>query len=133
MKTRHRKNWPYVRGNGDVTWMRAATEIAWASYLDSVGIEWVYEPRAIKLANGVRYVPDFYLPAMNSWQEVKGRETDEAMEKYRAFAQSNDCTLVGVRDIERAERVNDFETPAERIYCRAVAPVCGLAACFLAG
>jgi hypothetical protein len=32
-----------------------------------------------------------------------------------------------------AERVNDFETPAERIYCRAVAPVCGLAACFLAG
>ena len=102
MKTRHRKNWPYVRGNGDVTWMRAATEIAWASYLDSVGIEWVYEPRAIKLANGVRYVPDFYLPAMNSWQEVKGRETDEAMEKYRAFAQSNDCTLVGVRDIERA-------------------------------
>jgi hypothetical protein len=35
--------------------------------------------------------------------------------------------------LELAERVNDFETPAERIYCRAVAPVCGLAACFLAG
>jgi hypothetical protein len=31
------------------------------------------------------------------------------------------------------ERVNDFETPAERIYCRAVAPVCGLAACFRVG
>jgi hypothetical protein len=32
-----------------------------------------------------------------------------------------------------AERVNDFETPAERIYCRGVAPVCGRAADSRAG
>ena len=29
---------------------------------------------------------------------------------------------------QETERVNDFETPAKRIYCRVVAPVCGLAA-----
>jgi len=32
-----------------------------------------------------------------------------------------------------SERVNDFETPAERIYCRGVAPVCGRAADSRAG
>ena len=32
-----------------------------------------------------------------------------------------------------AERVNDFETPAERIYCRKIVQVCGRLADFPAG
>jgi hypothetical protein len=51
----------------------------------------------------------------------------------RQWRHLNTCQFHTLGDARVQERVNDFETPAERIYCRGVAPVCGLAACSLAG
>ena len=55
--------------------------------------------------------PTFYIPNANEW--------------YKAAYYSP--------LLNSAERVNDFETPAERIYCRGVALVCGCAADSRAG
>jgi hypothetical protein len=101
MKQGHRKDWPYITREGTVIWMRAATEVAWAMWLDKVGMQWQYEPSAFRLSSGRRYVPDFYLPEQHCWHEVKGRETDEAMKKYEEFAKEHACELVAVADIEQ--------------------------------
>jgi hypothetical protein len=101
MKQGHRKDWPYVKRDGTVIWMRAATEVAWAMWLDKVGKLWQYEPTAFRLSSGRRYVPDFYVPEEQCWHEVKGRETDEAMAKYKEFAKEHACILITVAEIEQ--------------------------------
>jgi hypothetical protein len=51
------------------------TEAARAQWLDDLGIAWDYEPQRIYLpALGVVYVPDFWLPTLRLWAEVKGVE-----------------------------------------------------------
>jgi hypothetical protein len=52
---------------------RSALESAWARTLDHYGItDWEFEPQTVQLASGQRYVPDFRLPSLNAWLEVKG-------------------------------------------------------------
>ncbi|GLX94565.1 hypothetical protein [Herbidospora sp. NBRC 101105] len=51
---------------------RSTLEADWAATLDALGVYWQYEPLALRLPSGAVYVPDFYLPALNAWAEVKG-------------------------------------------------------------
>jgi hypothetical protein len=51
---------------------RSRLEADWAHNLTVVGIAWSYEPDGIILPNGQRYLPDFWLPDINTWLEVKG-------------------------------------------------------------
>lgn len=55
---------------------RSRLEARWAVFFDAMGIEWKYEPEGF-IAGDVPYLPDFYLPATDTWVEVKG--TDEAL------------------------------------------------------
>ena len=62
---------------------RSRTEARWAVFFDGAHIPWQYEPEGFEM-EGVRYVPDFWLPAMNSYFEVKGlAPTDAEMDKAR--------------------------------------------------
>ena len=54
------------------TTFRSALEASWAATLDSLGITWEYEPETITLPSGARYLPDFRLPQIGAWLEVKG-------------------------------------------------------------
>lgn len=58
-----------TRYNG--TLFRSALEAKWAKALDLLWIEWEYEPEAILLSNGVTYLPDFRLPRVGQFIEVK--------------------------------------------------------------
>ena len=51
--------------------MRSYSETRWASFLDSLRIHWLYEPHKIKTQLG-GYMPDFYLPAVGAYLEIKG-------------------------------------------------------------
>lgn len=59
---------------------RSRLEARWAAFFDSLGIEYQYEPQGFEYSPGdgstFRYLPDFFLPASQTWVEVKG--TDEA-------------------------------------------------------
>lgn len=63
---------------------RSKTEEAYAAYLDvlqkaGLVIEWRYEPVTLKLAEGVRYTPDFFVRfeyGIDVFHEVKGRKLD---------------------------------------------------------
>ena len=47
-------------------------EAQWAVFFDCHGIERVYEPYPLRLPSGVTYLPDFFLPQLSTWFEVKG-------------------------------------------------------------
>jgi hypothetical protein len=52
-------------------WMRSSWEVTTARWLDSMGVEWFYEPKRFELPDGKGYIPDFYIPAWNRYYEVK--------------------------------------------------------------
>lgn len=79
---------------GDITF-RSRLEADWARTLDLNKIAWEYEPETFTLPSGATYLPDFRLPALNTWIEVKGPNVPR-IEKTHEFARTrNDLVLIG--------------------------------------
>jgi hypothetical protein len=57
---------------------RSRTEARWAVYFDALGIEYIYEPEGYVLPDGTWYLPDFWLPQVSMFAEVKGKAFTEA-------------------------------------------------------
>lgn len=73
---------------------RSRLEARWAVFFDEVGIKYEYEPEGFNLSGGVKYLPDFYLPAFCVYVEIKPNigytEKEKALreeweEKCRSF------------------------------------------------
>lgn len=76
------------------TAFRSSLEADWACTLDYLSIKWEYEPQGIQLSSGAGYVPDFWLPEIGTWIEVKG-ETVPGEEKARELAAMRACHCEG--------------------------------------
>lgn len=50
---------------------RSRLEARWAVYFDTDGIEWEYEKEGYDLGAAGLYLPDFWLPRVHMWAEVK--------------------------------------------------------------
>lgn len=79
------------------THFRSRLEANWATTLDANAIQWTYEPETIALPSGTVYIPDFWLPELGTWIEVKGPgvprvEKTLELAKIRACHCDNDCT-----------------------------------------
>lgn len=63
---------------------RSRLEARWAVFFDVLGVPWEYEPQGFVLG-GTPYLPDFWLPSLGLWVEVKatGRDTREDWELCR--------------------------------------------------
>ena len=72
-------------------WFRSQLEADWVSTLDEYKIEWKYEPQLFTLPGGRRYLPDFHLPQIATWLEVKG-PTVPGLDKTLAFAHATQLT-----------------------------------------
>lgn len=73
---------------------RSRTEARWAVFFDHMGIKWEYEPEGFELGNGLRYLPDFWLPDLCLWVEVKpGPPDDVAREKAWRLCLMSDAPL----------------------------------------
>lgn len=66
------------------TRFRSTLEADWAATFDSWGMTWQYEPVALELEDGTQYLPDFFLPLVQVWTEVKGPH-DERLDKPEAL------------------------------------------------
>lgn len=53
---------------------RSRVEARWAVFFDAMGIVWEYEKEGFVLDDGQRYLPDFWLPQVGMWAEVKGQD-----------------------------------------------------------
>ena len=78
----------FTKSDGSIVSMDSSWEVACATKLDDLKIEWVRDPnmkleyrnRRLRLKN---YIPDFYLPDYDIYLEVKGYWTDVAKWKMR--------------------------------------------------
>jgi hypothetical protein len=85
---------------------RSRLEARWAVFFDALGIEWEYEKEGYQLEptddiagdETVYYLPDFYLPVLDVWVEVKGEQlsyTDEIKIRRLAHYSKKSVLVVG--------------------------------------
>ena len=78
--------------------MRSRLEARWAVFLDSAGIKWLYENESleVQLARGQRsmwWLPDFELPELEQYVEVKGFLSKEEAARLLLLASGvSDCS-----------------------------------------
>ena len=72
---------PKPSGNSFCCGFRSDFEGVVAKFLEKEKIGWMYEPFAIRLVDGRRYIPDFFLPRHNLLIEAKGRWSVGGKEK----------------------------------------------------
>lgn len=74
--------------------MRSHSETRWASMMDFFGIQWMYEPRLFKTSLGM-YLPDFYLPDIGAYVEVKGPlPTEDEIQKAECVQEITGCPVI---------------------------------------
>jgi len=69
--------------------VRSSYERDFIRYLDANCIEWEYEPKTFMLKSyeNRSLIPDFYLPTLDLWVEVKGYFWKDTKEKWESFCQ----------------------------------------------
>ncbi len=76
---------------------RSRLESRWAVFFDSLNIPWVYEPEGIEI-NGIKYLPDFYLPDCKQFFEVKGVMSNDDERKINALMDAGYSVTIGYDD-----------------------------------
>lgn len=79
----------WYRGSNGAIHMRSKWEVAYAQYLDRLGVDWKYEPKWFYIGpgkyKGETHLPDFYLVKQKKYVEIKGRYLDQDKAKIEAF------------------------------------------------
>lgn len=100
---------------------RSRLEARWAYFFDMYKIPYIYEPEGLDL-DGIRYLPDFYLPDCKQFFEVKGIMNDRDFNKINRLIEAGYSVTVGFnRGIFRAcDNYEDgyFLTTFESWLCR---------------
>jgi hypothetical protein len=65
--------------------MRSRLEAKYGVFFDTLNIDWEYEINGFNLHEAGYYLPDFWLPKLECWIEIKGQAPTEA-EKLKAAA-----------------------------------------------
>ena len=85
---------------------RSRLEARWAVFFGAAGIRYEYEPQGYKLSDGTYYLPDFFLPDVNSygwhgckstkglWVDVKSGKENEDLSKIIQFAKDGNRIAV---------------------------------------
>lgn len=73
---------------------RSRLEARWAVFFDAMGIKWEYEKEGFDLGKVGSYLPDFWLPQIQAWAEVKGQIDTETVKKPLALAQIHCPVLI---------------------------------------
>lgn len=63
---------------------RSTYELRFAQALDRLGWEWSYEPKRFLLSEG-SYLPDFFVPEMEAYIEIKGWFDERGKRRVRMF------------------------------------------------
>lgn len=87
---------------------RSRLEARWAVFLDTIKVAWQYEKEGYDLSDAGFYLPDFYLPDLGFWVEIKGTEpTDDERRKAMELSHGSQQPVaiqVGLPDLRYEER-----------------------------
>jgi hypothetical protein len=85
---------------------RSRLEARWAVFFDAMGIEWEYEKEGFDLGDAGWYLPDFWLPQVEMWAEVKpGPLKYDEIRRCKAL---NEATGQGVILLEGTPDVRSY-------------------------
>ena len=69
---------------------RSRAEARWSIFFETLGIDSQYEVEGYEF-DGIRYLPDFWLPSYNCWVEIKGPEpTEDELQKAHLLSLSTE-------------------------------------------
>lgn len=74
---------------------RSKLEAKYAQAFDKLGIVWEYESHGFRFDDGTCYCPDFYMPEIDTYFEVKGVMDDNSRNKIRMLASEGKEIVVG--------------------------------------
>jgi hypothetical protein len=57
---------------------RSRLEARWAVFMDTLGVRYEYEPEGFHFEEGVNYLPDFWIPSLSLWIEIKPTIPDDS-------------------------------------------------------
>lgn len=86
-------------------YLRSSYERRVVNVLENLGLQWEYESKSFDLGNST-YRPDFYLPDLGVWWEVKGWLNDDNKRKMETFFSlyPDICLrMIWLEDIEKLE------------------------------
>ena len=99
---------------------RSRLEARWAVYFDLLHVKYEYESEGYVLENGITYLPDFYLPDVKAFFEVKPyhMETGDmsaARGKLELLAKAKDCFAMICRGdpVDNEIRIYPFHEDVE--------------------
>lgn len=88
---------------------RSRLEARWAMFFDALGLEYEYEMEGYEM-EGIRYLPDFYIPSLNRWFEIKGQPMSiKEMQKCEQFCLRRDNENIKFSVLIGAPKVVMFE------------------------
>lgn len=96
--------------------MRSKMEARTAYVLDQLDIDWEYEPQSFFLQNGMTYIPDFYLPDLDTWIEVKGVMEDKDKKQIKLFNKEGKEIIVIMEDNLKFYGDNGNKYPNQPLY-----------------
>lgn len=109
---------------------KSRLEARWAVFFDKLGVEAFYEYEGFQLRDGW-YVPDFYVPSMNAWFEVKPTEfTYHESQLLYELGEATGRRVVFLsgdmvyRDPEDHNGLGGFECDCDEPYFFCVCPHC---------
>lgn len=73
---------------------RSRLEARWAVFFDTLNIPFDYEPEGFELGNGIRYLPDFWLPEQHCWVEIKPADEWVYHQECELLAEQHDCRFL---------------------------------------
>lgn len=77
---------------------RSKLEAKYAQAFDRLGIVWEYEGRGFRFDDGTCYCPDFYMPELDVFFEVKGVLDNTSINKLVNLANERQTVIVGKPD-----------------------------------
>jgi len=73
---------------------RSRTEARWAVFFDVLGLKYEYEKEGYDLGAAGHYLPDFWLPDLGLWVEIKGGDPSVAeLRKAKALCEATKDTV----------------------------------------
>jgi hypothetical protein len=73
---------------------RSRLEARWAVFFNTLDVPYSYEPEGFELGEGIRYLPDFWLPDQRCWVEIKPPGEWVYHHECQLLAMQSECRLV---------------------------------------